>query len=118
MSPFEILNGREPRLPSDLESIRAERDNFQTDFRDKRETARLRIEEVNNARKDAFRQVYKEKHIEIGNKVRLDSPATKLGIKTKIRGDLWSGPFKVIGKLSNGNLKLNTHILLIQIGLN
>jgi hypothetical protein len=34
MSPFEILIGREPRPPSDLESIRAERDNFQTDFRD------------------------------------------------------------------------------------
>jgi hypothetical protein len=29
MSPFEILIGREPRPPSDLESIRAERDNFQ-----------------------------------------------------------------------------------------
>jgi hypothetical protein len=62
---------------------------------------------INNARKDAFRQVYKEKHIEIGDNERLDSPATKLGITTKIRGDSWSGPFKVIEKLSNRNLKLN-----------
>ena len=39
-----------------------------------------------------------------------DAAEKKLGIKDKIRGGLvnmWSGPFKVIGKLPNGNLKLN-----------
>ena len=54
-----------------------------------------------------FDSHYKTKVINIGDNVRLDAPATKLGIKTKIRGDLWSGPFKVIGKSDNGNLKLN-----------
>ncbi len=54
-----------------------------------------------------FDSHYKTKVINIGDNVRLDAQATKLGIKTKIRGDLWSGPFKVIGKSGNGNLKLN-----------
>jgi hypothetical protein len=107
LSPFEILNGRQPRLPSDLENIRSEKDSYTLDFKKKWKRARERIEFVNNARKQKFRQLYKEKIIEIGDSVRLDAPATKLGIKAKIRGDLWSGPFKVIGKLPNGNLKLN-----------
>ena len=33
--------------------------------------------------------------------------ATKLEYKKKLRGDMYAGPFKVIGKLPNGNLKLN-----------
>jgi hypothetical protein len=107
LSPFEILNGRQPRLPSDLENLRSEKDSYTLDFKKKWKRARERIEFVNNARKQKFRQLYKEKIIEIGDSVRLDAPATKLGIKAKIRGDLWSGPFKVIGKLPNGNLKLN-----------
>jgi hypothetical protein len=32
---------------------------------------------------------------------------TKTGLKLKLRGDLWTGPYKIIGKLPNGNLKLN-----------
>jgi hypothetical protein len=63
-----------------------------------------RIEKVNEKRKVKFDSHYKTKVINIGDNVRLDAPATKLGIKTKIRGDLWSGPFKVIGKSDNGNL--------------
>ena len=107
MSPFEVLNGREPRIPSDLENICSERDTFTIDFKNRWEKAHDQIEKVNIQRKAKFDERFKEKIINIGDSVRLDAPATKLGIKTKIRGDLWSGPFKVIGKLDNGNLKLN-----------
>jgi hypothetical protein len=33
MSPFEVLNGREPRLSSDLENIRSNNDSFTYDFK-------------------------------------------------------------------------------------
>jgi hypothetical protein len=28
-------------------------------------------------------------------------------VKTKLRQEMWTGPFRVIGKLPNGNIKLN-----------
>lgn len=61
---------------------------------------------MNNERKRKFRSKYKEKIISIGDSVRMHSPATKVGLKFKVRGDIWKGPLKVIGKLPNGNLKL------------
>ena len=33
--------------------------------------------------------------------------ATKPGLKFKMRKDIWDGPFKVIGKCLNGNLKID-----------
>ena len=94
MSPFEVLNGREPRLPSDLENIRPSNDSFTYDFKNRWEKSQTRIELVNKTRKVKFDSKYKEKVINIGDSVRLDAPATKLGIKPKPRGDLWSGLFK------------------------
>jgi hypothetical protein len=101
---FEVMVGK-GKFIGKLEQL--EKDSYSLDFKKKWNRARERIQFVNDARKKKFRQLYKKKIIEIGDSVRLDAPATKLGIKAKIRGDLWSGPFKVIGKLPNGNLKLN-----------
>jgi hypothetical protein len=58
MSPFEILNGREPRLPSDLESIRAERDNFQA--RARRRDEFLQTIEKNKAEQEKRSQSKKK----------------------------------------------------------
>ena len=33
--------------------------------------------------------------------------ATKTGLKFKMRNYIWDGPFKVIGKCKNGNLKID-----------
>jgi hypothetical protein len=41
----------------------------------------------------------------------MEKLATKPGLKFKMRNDIWGGPFKVIGKLPNGDYK-------IDIGLN
>ena len=107
LSPFETLYGREARLPNDLESLKSKKDVFVKDFESKWKLARERIIKVNKARKLQFDSTHKRKHIEIGDNVRLHKIATKVGLKYKLRGDIWDGPFKVIGKLPNGNLKLN-----------
>ena len=107
MSPFDALNAREPRLPSDLENIRSESDPYVRDFRKKWSDAYQRIEQVNKERKEKFDDSHKIKIINIADKVRLHSPATKIGLKTKLRQEMWTGPFRVIGKLPNGNIKLN-----------
>ena len=57
--------------------------------------------------KSLLKAKYREKTLEIGDNVRMLSLPTKVGLKYKLRGDLWTGPFKIIGKLPNGNLLLN-----------
>ena len=37
----------------------------------------------------------------------MEKLATKPGLKFKLRSDIWDGPFRVIGKLPNGNLKID-----------
>ena len=107
-SPFEILYNRTPRLPNDLESVRIE-NKVVKDFNTNWLAAKKRIREVGEKTNRRFDSKYKEKVIEIGDSVRLLSLPTKTGLKLKLRGDLWTGPFKVIGKLPNGNLKLNIY---------
>ena len=107
MSPFDALNAREARLPSNLENFRSDSDTYLRDFKKKWSTAYERIEKVNKTRKEKFDKSHKIKVINIADRVRLHSPATKIGLKTKLRQEMWTGPFRVIGKLPNGNIKLN-----------
>ena len=107
LPPFEVLYGRQPNLPSDFDRIRSDSDPKTIDFTNKWNKAFERIQKVNNKRKQKIDNNHKIKSINIGDDVRLHTPATKVGRKFKLRGDIWSGPFKVIGKAPNGNLKLN-----------
>ncbi|MFY8165348.1 MAG: hypothetical protein ACOVJ8_02075 [Sediminibacterium sp.] len=77
------------------------------DFKDKWSDAKKRIKTVNDQRKKKFDSKYKEKVIEIGDNVRMQMLATKPGLKFKMRNDIWAGPYKVIGKCPNGNLKID-----------
>ena len=108
LSPFEVVYGRKPRLPSNLELAR-NADESLVDFKKNWEYAYERIGKVGRKSKEKFDAKYKPKIINIADNVRLFSPATKVGLKAKLRGDLWAGPFKVIGKLANGNVKLNVN---------
>ena len=105
-TPFELLYNREPRLPNDLESVKLV-EPVVKDLKKRWLDAKNRIKKVNDSRKDKFDSKYKEKVIEIGDNVRMQMLATKTGLKFKMRNDIWDGPFKVIGKYKNGNLKID-----------
>jgi hypothetical protein len=108
MTPFEVLFGRAPTLPNYLESFKAAGpDGIRRDFQKNWSTAKKNLEKANLQSKRRYDSQYKDKTFEIGDHVRLHSPALKLGLKQKLRKDLWHGPFTVAGKLPNGNLKLN-----------
>lgn len=106
-SPFVTLYNREPRLPNMLETVRIE-DKFVKNFDKNWKMAKQRIKKVNDARKLRYDNDKKEKIINIGDNVRILSLATKVGLKTKLRGDLWNGPFRVKGKTKHGGLKIDT----------
>ena len=103
-TPFETLYKRQPRLPNELEKLFT--NEFVKDYDKQWDTAKRRIKVVNDKRKLNFDKKFKRKNIEIGDSVRLYEPATKNGLKRKLRGNMYSGPYKVAGKLKNGNLKL------------
>ena len=105
-TPFELLYNREPRLPSDFEKVRITQP-FAEELRTKWMDAKKRIQKVNDQRKKKFDAKYKEKTIEIGDDVRMLMLATRPGLKYKMRNDIWDGPFKVIGKYKNGNIKID-----------
>jgi hypothetical protein len=103
MSPFEILYGRQPRLPSDLEKLTiAETFVYKKKF----EKAFEQIAKVNKNRKAKYDEKLPMRKFEIGDNVRLKMFATKVGLKEKLRGDMWAGPYRIFGKAPNGNIKL------------
>ena len=71
LSPFEILNGREPRIPSDLEKIRSERDTFTIDFKNRREKLIIKLKKLTFNEKPSLMSVLKF----IGDSVRVDAPS-------------------------------------------
>ena len=71
--------------------------------------AKEKVREAGEKSKRRLEDKYDKKIIDIGDSVRMLSLPTKIGLKIKLRGDLWTGPFKVIGKLPSGNLKLNIY---------
>jgi hypothetical protein len=109
-TPFELLYNRQPRLPNDLELLRIKAP-LTADLKSKWVEAKKRIQKVNDSRKAKYDAKFKERKIEVGDNVRMKKLATKPGLKFKMRNDIWEGPFKVIGKLPNGDYKLD-------IGLN
>ena len=69
---FELLYNREPRLHNDLENLKLNQP-FAQDFKKNWQEAKARIKRVNDQRKIKFDSKYKEKIIEIGDKVRLQN---------------------------------------------
>ena len=104
-SPFRLLYGRDPRLPSDLEQFCPK-----TSFVDKLEEAWREAKKnvTNNANEEKGRHDAKFKPLEIrkGDWVRLEAPATKVGLSRKLRRDWFQGPYLVLNTNDSGNVEI------------
>ena len=77
-SPFRLLYGRDPRLPADV---------------DKWSPNAYFLESIDQAWKEA--------------KSNIEKAATKVGLKKKLRADLWKGPYKVTALGDKGNIQIS-----------
>lgn len=102
-TPFELLYGRDARLPTEADKHA----DFQIKNFDKIwiET-KIKIEGVNNKRKARHDSKYNHVSYKANDLVRLHSPATKQGLTHKLRQDKWIGPFKILRVIYDVNVEL------------
>jgi hypothetical protein len=107
MAPFELLYGRKPCLPNDVERLAHKSNPVVSEFNKNWKRAIEKINKAGLKNKNLYDNDLKPRPIiEIGDDVRLEIKTTKIGLKAKLRGEVWGGPYKVFGKAPNGNLKL------------
>jgi hypothetical protein len=108
--PFKLLYGREGRLPSGLDMFdKYESSKFMDDFHNGWIEARRQIALQAEINKNNYDSKYQSKppKYEAGNEVRVKQPQTKLGLKKKVRKDLWSAPCKITKVLNDQNVVLD-----------
>ena len=49
----------------------------------------------------------KQPQYKIDDSIRLEQPATKQGLKKKLRNDLWQGPYRITDSNDKGNVELD-----------
>jgi len=103
-SPFRALYGREASLPADMDRFSTKQSFVERIDEVWKESVRLIKEEADKSEKN--RPGRGAKLFEIGDKVRVEAPATKVGLKKKLRKDLWTGPFVVINRNENSNVEV------------
>ena len=69
--------------------------------------------EILSSRKPRRVRINEPAQIQIGDQIRLHNPVTKPGLKTKLRKDLWKGPFTVVNTNNLGNVQLNMNNKLV-----
>jgi hypothetical protein len=118
-SPFELLYNHLPNLPSNLDLQRIKPD----------QRALRRINEIwNMAKKQIYQagvretnrpnQKYKSIEYRVGDLIRLHSPSTKIGLKTKLRNEIWHGPFEIINVYDNGNVDILINTKIRRVHMN
>jgi hypothetical protein len=105
-SPFRLLYGRDPNLPLDLDGA-----NVKSDFIKQIDIAwreaKANIANSGEQSKRIHDERYKQIEYNEGDKVRVWSPATKIGLKTKLRNDIYKGPCTVTRTWPNGNIEID-----------
>ena len=108
-SPFNLLYGREPRL-GDLDNynIGYEPSEFIKDLHTNWMLAKNRIDKQAEINKKIYDSKYKQKPTtyNVGDEVRVKVPQTKIGLKKKLRNDLWSEPLKITKVISEQNIEV------------
>jgi len=113
-TPFFLQHGRDPKLLSDIiinknEPIYDDVHGYGQELVDKLSSVYKRIHDIytdiNNKRQDMLDTI-KEKEYNIGDKVLLYDPTTKVGLSKKLT-IRWKGPYTVIQKHNDINYVIN-----------
>lgn len=105
--PFRSLYAYNPRLPSDIDKY-----SPNALFIDKIDEAWKQANELIELQGEKSAKNLAEKYptqgrYEINDSIRLEQPATKSGLKKKLRKDLWQGPYKVTNTNEKGNVEVD-----------
>lgn len=108
-SPFSLLYGREPRL-GDLDNYNLgyEPGKFISDLHNNWLLAKHKIVKQAEINEKLYNSKYKKPHPEYKENeyVRIFKPQTKIGLKKKLRNDLWSEPVKINKVISKQNVEV------------
>lgn len=104
-TPIRLLCGRDGRLPIDIDRWSPNQsflENIDVAWKEAKSNIQKSAEYSES-------RVITSKIIEykVGDWVRLNAPATKVGLKTKLRRDKWRGPYKVIDRNDKSNICLD-----------
>jgi hypothetical protein len=97
-TPFKTLYGREARLPSDLDqttSLQVEK------FKEVWKKAKFNFDKAAAKYSKYYNEKSSEQKYKKGDLVRLNAPYTDVGLKTKLRKDIWQGPYKIVQVLQS-----------------
>ena len=106
-TPFRLLYGRDANLPIDMAKWSTS-DMFLQNIEQAWELAKSFIKSAGR-KVEAERKPRKPPNYKTGDKVRVESPATPVGLKKKLRNNLWSDPVVILETNETENVLIDTN---------